>query len=309
MLLAPRRWRFPVPALPDLQAGIRHALVTGEADAIAPLLRGGRDSRLRLAIHQRQYATSLVTALLDRFPATVWLVGSDLVTAAARRFVQLNPPTRPCIAEYGEGFPAFMSSGQLATEVPYLGQFAELEWHLGRLSLAVDGRALTPADLQASDAEALAGSSVVMQPGTHYVRADWAVDELISLYLADNAPDQFSLQLGDVWLELRGARGKLRMNRLTRAVWTFRAALAAWRPLGDAAVEALEIDAAFDPGRAFLDLIADSLLVRIVPHSPTPKTQLPRTSNDLGIGSCGRLRAEGASASLAVALAKARVGS
>jgi hypothetical protein len=247
----------------DLQATVRHALVAGEADAMVPLLIGGRDGRRRLAIHQRQYATSLVTALLDRFPATVWLVGSELVTGAARRFVQLNPPARPCIAEYGEEFPAFVATQTGASEVPYLRQFSELEWHLSRLSLAVDGPALTPADLRASDAEALAGSSVVMQPGLHYAHADWTIDELISLYLADNAPDRFSLQPGDIWLELRGARGELRMNRLTHPVWFFRSALAARGTLGDAAAAALEIDAEFDAGRAFLDLIADGLLVRI----------------------------------------------
>ena len=34
-------------------------------------------------IHQRHYATSLTRALVERFPATVWLVGSELVTRAA----------------------------------------------------------------------------------------------------------------------------------------------------------------------------------------------------------------------------------
>ena len=79
--------------LADLQAGIRTAVVEGDMSAVAPLLRGGSDPRKRLAIHHRHYTSSLVTALVDRFPATVWLVGSPLVTDAARAFVQTHPPT------------------------------------------------------------------------------------------------------------------------------------------------------------------------------------------------------------------------
>ena len=37
----------------------------------------------RLAIHRRHYVASLTRALVERFPATVWLVGSELVTHVA----------------------------------------------------------------------------------------------------------------------------------------------------------------------------------------------------------------------------------
>ena len=90
----------------------------GEAETVAPLLVGGNDPRKRLAIHHRHYETSLVTALLDRFPATIWLVGSTFVTETARQFVRRRPPSRPCIAEYGEEFPAFLSAILGAAELP-----------------------------------------------------------------------------------------------------------------------------------------------------------------------------------------------
>jgi hypothetical protein len=73
-----------------------------------------------------------------------------------------------------------------------LAQFAELEWHLGRLALATD-----------------------VSPNVHHLHLDWSLDELIGVYLTDRAPDQFSLRQEDVWLEIRGLRGELRMNRLT----------------------------------------------------------------------------------------------
>jgi hypothetical protein len=249
-----------VPTLADLQGSIRQAVVLGEASAVAPLLVGGSDVRRRLAIHHRHYETSLVTALLDRFPATIWLVGSTFVTEAARQFVRERPPSKPCIAEYGEDFPVFLSARRGATDLAYLRAFAELEWHLSRLSLAVTLPALSQADLSALDPDTLADVRITMQPGVHYFHAAWAVDDLIRLHLTDSAPDRFELRDGDVWLELRGARGELQMNRLDRATFTFRVALCDGRTLGDAASSALDLDAAFDAGQALAVLITDGLV-------------------------------------------------
>jgi Putative DNA-binding domain len=196
-----------VPALADIQAAVRDALVRGDRRSVAPMLSGGAHPEHRLAIHQRHYAASLTRALLDRFPATVWLVGSELVTDAATSFIREHPPSKPCIAEYGESFPQHLGAHSAAASVPYLSQFAELEWHLGRLALATDELA-----------------------NAHYVHLDWSLDELIGVYLADSAPDTFALRHEDVWLEVRGLRGTLETHRLTMDEFLARAA---GHPLGD----------------------------------------------------------------------------
>jgi len=193
----------------------------------------------------------------------VWLVGSEFVKTAAQLFVRHCPPTRPCIAEYGEEFPAFMAAQPGARDVRYLGQFAALEWHLGRLSLAVDSPGPRPADLSAFDPAALSEARLALRPGHQLLAADWAIDELMTLYLTDKAPDQFVLQAKEVWLEFRGCRGELHMNRLTQADFVFRAALATGRTLGDAAVSALDVDSAFDPGRALLAVLDEGLVATI----------------------------------------------
>jgi hypothetical protein len=112
----------------------------------------------RLAIHQRHYAGSLTRALVERFPATVWLVGSDLVARAARAFVREHPE-KPCIAEYGEGFPSYLGAHAKTDALPYLAQFAEIEWHLGRLALATDD-----------------------SPHVHVMHVDWSLDELMAVF-------------------------------------------------------------------------------------------------------------------------------
>src|SRR5258706_8959829 len=167
--------RVVMPGLADIQAAVRDALVRGDRSAAAPMLSGGARPEHRLAFPQRHYAASLTGALLDRFRATVWLVGSELVTDAAASFIREQPPSKPCIAEYGESFPQHLGARPAAAALPYLSQFAELEWHLGRLALATDD-----------------------SPNVHYLHLDWSLDELISVYLNDSAPEAFALRQGDI---------------------------------------------------------------------------------------------------------------
>src|SRR5260370_9183453 len=107
-------WRHPrgrhdMPTLAELQSGVRDAVIEGKSTGIASLLVGGRDGRKRLEIHSRHYETSLVDALVGKFPATGWLVGAPFVTETARHYVHQRPPDVPCIAEYGEEFPQFLA--------------------------------------------------------------------------------------------------------------------------------------------------------------------------------------------------------
>lgn len=90
--------------LSELQGALADAVIGGDAGRVASSMRGGKNPRARIEIHVRHYEASLVTALHMKFPATQWLVGSELVNAAARAYVHARPPTRPCIAEYGRGF-------------------------------------------------------------------------------------------------------------------------------------------------------------------------------------------------------------
>jgi hypothetical protein len=91
--------------LADLQRDVTIADVHRVSPVSAGLLTGGDNLTSRFAIHSRHYSASLARSLIERFAATAWLVGSEFVIEAALRFVREHPPIRPCIAEYGDGFP------------------------------------------------------------------------------------------------------------------------------------------------------------------------------------------------------------
>ena len=249
--------------LADVQRRIRDAVVTGDAASAASLFVGGKDAAQRLAIHLRHYRASLVTAVLGRFPASGWLVGSPLLEEAATQFVREHPPSAPCIGEYGQRFPQFLATWPGAERVPYLRAFADLDWHMGRLALAVDLPVVTRHDVAAVAADDLADAGLTIQPGTHYAHAEWPIDDLMTLYLSDAAPAQFALADTEVWIEVRGARGSFRFSRLTAAEFSFRVAIADGLPLGDAAQRTWSTDSTFDPGLGLAAIVDGGLATSI----------------------------------------------
>ena len=224
------------------------------------MLLGGHDPAGRLSVHQRNYETSLVDALLVKFPATAWLVGTPFLTKAALRFVHEYPPQAPCIAEYGASFPAFLSTCKGSERVPYLKDFADLEWCVGQVAIAVDAPPISGDVFLKITPEALPQMRLTLQPGLHYLHTSWSVDELMKLYLTQTAPDRLEMAPGDVWIELRGARGQFHFSRLRPAEFIFRKSIAERRSIGEAAELALDIDETFDPGQSLAALIADGLI-------------------------------------------------
>jgi hypothetical protein len=252
-----------MPCLADLQAGVRQAVILRDHGALGSLLVGGMDPVKRLAIHQRHYEASLVTAIFEKFPATVWLAGADLVTDAARAYVRTHPPQRPCIAEYGEDFPAFLAHVGRGLNLPYLQSFAELEWHVAQVSVSVECTPVTWDEIVRLGSDALLNTSVALQPGLRYLHASWAIDRLMTTYLAGAEPDEFVLTNVDAHIEVRGVRGALWIESLDPGTFVFRSALLGGQPVGDAAEAALGGDPAFDAGTALTNLAAAGLIAGI----------------------------------------------
>jgi Putative DNA-binding domain len=257
-------------SLAEFQTCVRRAVIGGNATSLLPFLFGGLDSEKRFAIHRRHYEASLVRALVEKFPAVNWLVGSPLLTDAARAFVRCRPPSAPCIAEYGEDFPDFLAAAPGTAQIPWIRWVGELELHIGHAARAVEEAPIASNALAAMNADRLPDFVLRLQPGLRYLAAPWPVDDLLKLFLSEAAPERFELAAQDVFLEIRGSRGAFSIARLKPGVSAFRQAIAAGQSIGIAAERAIETDPSFDPGRALAALLAEGLAVQIMP---------PRESN------------------------------
>lgn len=254
-----------MPSLAELQGGLAGAMTAGDRRSfVAPLL-GGADPDKRLDIHLRHYEGSLTAALREKFAACAWLAGSALVDAAARAYVHAHPPRQLCIAEYGADFPRFLANHPRAPTLPYLESFAELEWAVGQVSIAISHPPLSWPDLAQLGPERLLDSTLVLQPGLRYLRSGWGVDELMALFLCGSEPERFELPGFDTFIEVRGARGAVRLTPLDRGTFAFRVALTAGNPIGTAAERALEHDATFDPGEALRQLASTGYITATRP--------------------------------------------
>ena len=191
------------------------------------------------------------------------MIGTPLLTEAAKHFAREHPPQAPCIAEYGAAFPDFLARCPETQRLPYLRKFAQLEWYVGQVSIAVDDAPVSGKEFSIIDAGALPETVLMLQSGLHYIEASWPVDELMKLYLTEKVPDYFELSPADVWIEVRGARGEFQLNRLDAANFTFRKSVLGGRSIGDAAESALDINPGFDPGQALAALIAEGLITAI----------------------------------------------
>jgi hypothetical protein len=242
----------------DLQARFARAMIGGELETLTATLVGGGEPRKRLAIHQRHYETSLVQALLQKFPALAQIVGADAMAAAARAYVRACVPETPCIAEYGHGYPAFLSANEPGR--PYLESFGALEWAVGKASIAIDFPPIQWSDLALLQVHELLDATVTLQPGLRYVCSSWSVDELMTKFLAEPGARIMAPRQLDVGIEVRGCRGAVSLRHLDPAAYAFRAALADGRSIGAAAEAALERDAGFDAGAALRELVSAGLV-------------------------------------------------
>lgn len=245
--------------LADLQQQLRDALV-GHTLPPVSRLTGGQDPLKRLAVHQRHFEASLAGAIIGRFPATGWLAGATRIEAAARLFVHQHPPLAPCIAEYGQAFPAFLATWPETVGFGFLPDFAALDWQLGRLAVCVEAPALNHADLARHGLDQLLDAHVTLQDGLYLTHASWPLDELMQHYLADAPLHDWRLRDDDVRLQVTGSRGSFGFSRLAAGDFIFRQAIQIGEPLGDAASRALDADAAFAPAAALGALIEERLI-------------------------------------------------
>jgi hypothetical protein len=261
-----------LPPLAEVQSRICRSIAGGADDGVASLLAGSSHPTERLAIHRRHYETSLVKALLQKFPATAWLIGTEPLADAALAFARKHPPMTPCIAEYGQDFPEFLSARDRTSTLPCLQGFSELEWHVGQVSVAIDDAPLAIAALSLLDATGLPDVTLRLQPGLRYLAPAWPVDELMRMFLSNCAPDSFALHGEQTWLELRGARGEFRFTRLEPAEFSFRRAIAGGATVAVAAETAFQANDAFDLTAAFSRMFADDLVTGVAAPMPG-KTQ------------------------------------
>ena len=143
----------------------------------------GSDPTRRFAVYRNNVVTSLIDALADTFPVTLELVGDEFFRAMAGGFVRAAPPKSALLAEYGEGFPAFIERFEPAQSVPYLADVARLELLRVQAFHATDADLLAPDQISQAlaDPERLPALRVICHPSLGVLSSRYAI---VSLWAA-----------------------------------------------------------------------------------------------------------------------------
>jgi len=259
----PSAAKIPMLALHELQSAIRDALLSGdERMAAAEILGDGLRAEARLEIYRHHVLMTLGAALEATYPVICRLVDKRFFAYAADSYIRANPPTEPCLFEYGATFPDFLAAFPRCRDRGYLPDVARLEWALNVALHAEDAEALDPARLSEVSAEEMPRLTLRLDPSVSLLASPWPIDRIWRANQDDAASEEgVDLNTGAVRLEIRRRDGAATMRPLDPAVHALRSALALRRTLEEAATAALAIDPSFDLSGALHELIEERILV------------------------------------------------
>jgi hypothetical protein len=221
----------------------------------------------RFAVYRNNVVVSLVKALKNRFPAVEKIVGEEFFAAMARVFVTQQPPRSPLLASYGDEFPGFVTAFEPARELPYLSDVARLEAARTRAYHAADATPLGAGDLATLDADAIAAVRIDLHPSAEIVRSPHPVVTIWAMNSGEQPLAPIENWRGEDALVVR-PHLEVEVRALPPGGAAFLLALAAGRPLGEAAEAALADDSAFDLTGNLAGLIGSGLVRAIVPAEP-----------------------------------------
>src|SRR2546428_6229580 len=97
-----------MPSLREVQASFIDALLGSDTAPAAALVEGdGLPPRARLAIYRHHAIDGLTAVLQATYPVVARLVGDGFFRYPPPEFIPAEPPSGPCLFQYGEAFPGF----------------------------------------------------------------------------------------------------------------------------------------------------------------------------------------------------------
>ena len=252
-----------MPALRELQAAFRRALLDGDDGAIAAFIaEDGMAAAERLAVYRNNVQWSLTDVLRDTFPVVCRLVDERFFAYAAHEFIRAHPPVRACLVEYGVRFADFLAGFPPCRELAYLPDVARLEWLMHAAAHAADAEPLAPSALAGVAARDTPRLVLRLHPSFGFLASLWPIERIWHTNRPGAESDEIvDLASGGAHLEVSRRGSDVVLRALDAAVFVFRDTLAAGASLETATKAALAADAEFDLGRAIADLFGDGAVI------------------------------------------------
>ena len=235
-------------------------LRTGTVGALSDFCAADADlSRLR--VYRNGFLRACIEALRANYPSVERLAGEERFPALARAYVEAHPPSVASLTEYGEGFTQHVRAARAMHGLDWLASFAALDRAWTEIYFSEDDAIeSTPSNGVAGDGETLMNLRGRLSPRARLVSLDYrALDVWSRLRQGECAPRAEVRRTPQQILIWR--RGAEVLHRdLTLPEHAFIAGVAAGRPCGEAASDALDLDAEFDLATTFASLLHHHML-------------------------------------------------
>ncbi|GLK73395.1 putative DNA-binding domain-containing protein [Ancylobacter dichloromethanicus] len=248
---------------PDYAGPFAHAL-TDPTRATPAILAGpnGKQAVRRYNVYRNNVTVSLTDALAAIYPAVQRITGVEFFRAMARFHTRETPPASPLLFDYGHDFPAFIARYEYARAMPFLADVARIERGWLDAYHAADAAPLAPGALAAVPPDRLADVTFAPHPAMRLVRSPYAATTIFAANRAGATAGTIDAGVPEEALITRPAF-EVEVRHLPPGGAALVAALAAGRPLGEAAARALEAAPAFDVGAGIAALFEAGAFARL----------------------------------------------
>jgi hypothetical protein len=193
-------------SLSDIQAGFIDGL-TNPSAPVPPALgkKAGAPAKRRFDVYRNNVVVGMIEALRATFPAVDRLVGAAFFGAAAKAYLDTEPPRSPLLFRYGGTFGDFLDAFPPAASVPYLGDVARLEW--ARLeAFHAEDRQPVAIEVLATVPEAEVGKVTFdLHPSLQLITSSWPVFSLWAASTDQAEADDVDMDRAEQVLVIRPA--------------------------------------------------------------------------------------------------------
>ncbi len=219
-------------SLPDLQSRFIAAIFDRkQRTGAAALVRehGELDALQRVGIYRNSVHGILLQYFGSLFEVTQQLVGERFFAQLSDEFVDHSPPTRPFLAEYGEGFPAFMRQHASLQSMPWLADVAQLEWARHQAWNAVNQPASDFTKIATLDEEKQLTLCFQIPQSAQLLQSPYAIHQVWGAHQPEDFPEKIPLERirihQQTYLLVWRAGRKLQQVELDEAGWQFLSAV------------------------------------------------------------------------------------
>jgi hypothetical protein len=184
-------------SLPELQHRFIEAIFDRDKrDAAAVLVKphGALDAAQRIGIYRNSVHGILLQYLGSLYPVCQQLLGDAFFEAASDRYVDQSPPTRPFLAEYGDGFANFLQQHPALLNMQWIADMARLEWARHQAWNAVNQPASDFAQLMTLDEVQQESLTLHTPDSAHLLPSDYAIHAVWLAHQPEDHPEKLPLE-------------------------------------------------------------------------------------------------------------------